>query len=52
MGTDYLLIDVTNSPLVSFGLSPRDTVISIKDSVPFLAQAASSTGKCGAYPGL
>jgi len=45
VGTDYLLIDVTNSPLVSFGLSPRDTVISIKDSVPFLAQAASSDGQ-------
>ncbi|MBW8886130.1 MAG: cadherin-like beta sandwich domain-containing protein [Fibrobacteres bacterium] len=45
VGTDYLLIDITNSPLVSFGLSPRDTVISIKDSVPFLAQAASSDGQ-------
>ncbi len=45
VGTDYLLIDVTNSPLVSFGLTPRDTVISIKDSVPFLAQAASTDGQ-------
>lgn len=45
VGTDYLLIDVTNSPLVSFGLTPRDTVISIKDSVPFSAQAASSDGQ-------
>jgi hypothetical protein len=45
IGTDQILIDVTNSPLVLFGLSPRDTVVSIKDSVPFWAQAAGSDGE-------
>lgn len=45
VGTDQLLIDITNSPLVLFGLSPRDTVVSIKDSVPFWAQAAGSDGQ-------
>jgi hypothetical protein len=45
VGTDYLLIDITNSPLVLFGLSPRDTVVSIKDSVPFRAQAANAEGQ-------
>lgn len=45
VATDYRLIDITNSPVVLFGLSPRDTVISIKDSVPFWAQAASLDGQ-------
>lgn len=45
VGMDYLLIDITSSSLVLFGLGPRDTVVSIKDSVPFLAQAASSDGR-------
>lgn len=44
VGTDYLLIDITDGPLVLFGLSPRDTVVSIKDSVPFSAQTAGSDG--------
>lgn len=45
VGTDFLLIDITSSPLIAFGLSPRDTVVSIKDSVPFLAQAGSADGQ-------
>lgn len=45
VGTDIRLVDVTNSPVVLFGLTPRDTVISIKDSVLFTAQAASADGQ-------
>ncbi len=45
VATDIRLVDISSSSLVLFGLSPRDTVISIKDSIPFWAQSASSDGQ-------
>jgi hypothetical protein len=44
VATDFRLIDITSNALVLFGLTPRDTVISIKDSVTFNAQSIDTGG--------